>query len=226
MAEEIVQLNEQALAVLHREGNVNKAVQLFSRALDVAKSTIRDAMEARPNDSLAQPIRTYFVTGYLHSNSPAITSDGDPYVVRRFLNFWESPCINSVGTPNYEILYYGLLFNLALTYHLKGMESKNEACLRKALTLYELTENISRTENLHLDKLQRLAILNNIGVLLIYFQDEAEALRYFQKVFSNIFGSDGTSSEHALLDHEDFQGCMANCLETLRVMLLITAAAA
>ena len=82
-------------------------------------------------------------------------------------------------------LSYIILFNLALAYHLLGIEHDNQRALQKALRLYELSYTVHIKEDLTLTALQALAIVNNLG----HVHRELGNLDNSRQCFENLLSS-------------------------------------
>jgi hypothetical protein len=90
-----------------------------------------------------------------------------------------------------ELVSYVILYNLALSYHLRGMENEEEhlrvAYLQKALTLYEHAHHIlSSQAPVDLSLLHTLAIASNLGHIHHVIGDEEKAQVCFQHLLSTI----------------------------------------
>jgi hypothetical protein len=89
-----------------------------------------------------------------------------------------------------EVLSYVILYNLALSHHLRGMENEEEylkvAYLEKALTLYEHAHHILSSQAIDLSLLHSMAIASNLGHIHHVIGDEEKAQMCFQHLLSTI----------------------------------------
>eukprot|EP00526_Cylindrotheca_closterium_P019679 CAMPEP_0113633262 /NCGR_PEP_ID=MMETSP0017_2-20120614/17310_1 /TAXON_ID=2856 /ORGANISM="Cylindrotheca closterium" /LENGTH=229 /DNA_ID=CAMNT_0000543893 /DNA_START=76 /DNA_END=765 /DNA_ORIENTATION=- /assembly_acc=CAM_ASM_000147 len=97
-----------------------------------------------------------------------------------------SPEIAAAGIPKHDVSSI-MLFNLALAYHLSALDSMNpDADLRKALHVYELlyTMQQENEENFLCNLMFVLSILNNIGIIHQWRNEDDIAARCFDKLLS------------------------------------------
>lgn len=89
-----------------------------------------------------------------------------------------------------EVLSYVILYNLALSYHLRGMDEEEHhlkvAYLQKALTLYEHAHHILSSQDIELSLLHTMAIASNLGHIHHVVGDEQRAQMCFQHLLSTI----------------------------------------
>lgn len=89
-----------------------------------------------------------------------------------------------------ELLSYVILYNLALSYHLRAMDEEEEnlqvACLEKALTLYEHAHHILSSQEIDVSLLHTMAIASNLGHIHHVIGDERRAEMCFQHLLSTI----------------------------------------
>lgn len=98
-----------------------------------------------------------------------------------------SPKIAAVGIPKQDVAAI-LLFNLALSHHLSALDSMNpDADLRKALYVYEMVYTMQQQKKdsfLISNLMFVLSILNNIGIIHQWRNNDAIASRCFDKLLS------------------------------------------
>lgn len=89
-----------------------------------------------------------------------------------------------------EVLSYVILYNLALSYHLRGMDEEEQhlkiAYLQKALTLYEHAHHILSSQDIDVSLLHTMAIASNLGHIHHVIGDEERAQMCFQHLLSTI----------------------------------------
>ena len=89
-----------------------------------------------------------------------------------------------------ELLSYVILYNLALSYHLRAMDEEEEsiriACLEKALTLYEHAHHVLSSQEIDVSLLHTMAIASNLGHIHHVRGDERRAEMCFQHLLSTI----------------------------------------
>ncbi|KAL3931632.1 MAG: hypothetical protein SGBAC_011219 [Bacillariaceae sp.] len=97
-----------------------------------------------------------------------------------------SPKIVAAGIPKNDVISV-ILFNLALSYHLSALDSMDpDTDLRKALHVYEhlYTMQQERQENFVSNLTFVLSVLNNMGIIHQWRNEDAIAARCFDKLLS------------------------------------------
>lgn len=91
---------------------------------------------------------------------------------------------------NCELLSYVILYNLALSYHLRAMCDEDNhirnAYIEKALTLYEHAHHILTNKVLQVSLLHPMAIASNLGHIHSLLGDEPRAQLCFRHLLSTI----------------------------------------
>eukprot|EP00934_Nitzschia_sp_Nitz4_P005781 Nitzschia sp. Nitz4//scaffold37_size175936//92195//92905//NITZ4_002050-RA/size175936-processed-gene-0.191-mRNA-1//1//CDS//3329549800//5771//frame0 len=89
-----------------------------------------------------------------------------------------------------EVASYAILYNLALSYHLKGMTMEDTEerlpLLRKGLTLYEHAHHILSSKVLDVSLIHAMAIASNLGHIHHLLRDETRSRLCFQHLLSTI----------------------------------------
>ena len=111
-----------------------------------------------------------------------------------------------------ESLSYIILYNLALSNHLRATENGilSEARLKRALRLYEFAYHVQTKEQISLNNMQTMALVNNIGHIHRVLKNEEEASQCFQHLLSVIMYVVGDCGERESNDHLD--GFLANVM--------------
>jgi tetratricopeptide (TPR) repeat protein len=83
---------------------------------------------------------------------------------------------------------FAIMFNLAMTYHLNGMESvaTRQGKLRKALRLYEFAYSVQMQESIQLQITYTLGMVNNLGHIHEILGDNQKAQQCFQHLLSTL----------------------------------------
>ena len=110
-------------------------------------------------------------------------------------SIFRDPIYVSSGLPRSELdrcelLSYVILYNLALSYHLRAMDEEEDhlrnAYLDKALTLYEHAHHILSSQEIDVSLLHTMAIASNLGHIHHVIGDEQRAELCFQHLLSTI----------------------------------------
>jgi hypothetical protein len=199
-----IQMNNEGVKLL-KKSQYGPAISLFRIALanvkemivlndeDEAQSSTQDESAIRESSS-GQSSYSTSSSGCTLSHTMSISSSVDMIALDpddRSIIFCHpitlsKKCEGNSSKGAYNKFSFAILFNIALAYHLGGIEctKSKEAKLRKALRLYECASSMRK--NVHLQITYTLAIVNNVGHIQESLGEQQKAQQSFQQLLSTL----------------------------------------
>ena len=100
-----------------------------------------------------------------------------------------------------------ILFNLAVSHHLRGMYEMKSQDLRKAVAFYELCQKVLVRKRINCGHRIYMAIANNMGIIYTILEGETQAKPFFERLlsiqmlmiqFGNYFDTTTTEDEESM----------------------------
>jgi hypothetical protein len=220
----VLDLNHSGVCFL-REGLVHEAIDSFTCAVKILKDLANDVGADTPKQQLqfarrqsrrrSSQLISSSCTRAKHSNQEAA---GVCFVADNPIEipFDFKPCTQG---RNHSWESSVVLFNLALSLHLVGLEKGGNACLGKALRLYKLSKTlitkyleeqvVDDEENADLNTRLVMSLLNNLGQLC-YELGQYRASRTYFECLTNMMDVTSRSSARDL--PEDLEALLLNAI--------------
>lgn len=185
--------NEEGIHYLE-SANFAEAISAFSESLSVMKQLLSvHHNQDEVTDISPQPetyLPAYFVQRKEWSKHAAPLHHGGsyPFIFRNPIIF-NVPEVERLCHKSFAGMSYTILYNLALTHHLKAIEDDNGISrkhLRKSLWLYEAANAVRIREKLSLTVTQNMALVNNIGYIHSVLKNEEKAQECFEILLSTM----------------------------------------
>lgn len=165
-------------------GQYREALSAFLNGLSLLRNINNITLEDRESDCSEEP------SCFLHfeCHKDAVTkkeaSDHATFVFKSPIIFRQ----HSLQQTSYDSLCFNMMYNIALSNHLLGMEGGlSLEALRKALAIYELAYNSQRRRGTSLPTMQVIAIMNNVGQINSVLQNQERANSCFNHLMTVIF---------------------------------------
>jgi hypothetical protein len=187
-------LNNKAVHQI-QDGRYHEAISTLTKALKTVKLVASgDAMISGTieDESPESDFHCEFITTSRASSFLRIVEKGgicESSIFRDPIHI-TGALLPATALENCELLSYVILYNLALSHHLRSMEEQTERtqteCLQKALTLYEHAHHIMTNQEADVALLHTMAITSNLGNIHLMLGDEERAHRCSQHLLSTI----------------------------------------
>jgi tetratricopeptide (TPR) repeat protein len=192
--------NQGALHLSH--GRFLNAAKSFHSALD----TIKASMDEPCKQEEEEPLQNYKRASFEWSEDPTprlkvdvMDEHDDSFVFRRALVITPS---DNVHDNEHVSESAAILYNLALAYHLYGMESKSRF-LPTALRFYELSFGLYHSGEGDIHDLFDLALLNNLGQIHHLVLDFTKSEQCFIHLNQEL-------QQSVVMDKRDYMGFLLN----------------
>jgi tetratricopeptide (TPR) repeat protein len=179
-----------AAASLIAAGEYNAAIKELSFALKAYKQIMTEA-----DNEITQPVKTSLdqcmVQSLAVADSPkasrhANENEDQHYMYRQAIHI---PLQNIESTYQASAMVSSMIiFNIALAHHLSALASNihQSTKFHKAVTLYQLADNLQREAQLENNVLFTMAAVNNLGVIHHRLEDNKRATACFQYLLSTV----------------------------------------
>ena len=221
MTTSLLEMNNHAVLNMLRDRNYELAMKSLTKTLTLIKHHMNSTGGIRSDVTNEEKTRD---SPSWHSGDPCVfvtepSSYGDIADDQRIgcsSSMFEAPILLSTtqhprnqDAETWELLSYVVLYNMALTCHLKGMEEQGNPSIRNrfllsSATLYKQARTILESRSgFEVSILHELAISSNLGHIYLTLGDEDEAKLYFEHLLSVILcvvdcGGDDTIADTTL----------------------------
>ena len=167
-------------------GNYDTAIDSLHQGLTMLKEIMFSSTEVK-----TQPKATFLTYQFVgnHDNN----SEGPGLDIVEFFVFQKPIFIQhqasegqNAGTECSSKISFILLYNLALAHHLKARALKQTTDLARALAFYIAAYKIQKLECFSLTGLEVIAMLNNMGQIYNFFQEETSSRFCLESLVSNV----------------------------------------
>eukprot|EP00542_Grammatophora_oceanica_P017235 CAMPEP_0194047910 /NCGR_PEP_ID=MMETSP0009_2-20130614/26139_1 /TAXON_ID=210454 /ORGANISM="Grammatophora oceanica, Strain CCMP 410" /LENGTH=223 /DNA_ID=CAMNT_0038693667 /DNA_START=125 /DNA_END=796 /DNA_ORIENTATION=+ len=213
MYNKAISLNNKGVSQIEK-GTFDDARKSFRSALDAMRSAVIQSQEEIKDKTDNTSAGDAAVVFQWSSNAPlsdgSTSPIGSSFVYRRALHIIQAQVGDrATGFPEESA---AIVFNLALSSHLIGLQTNNSSMLEKALQFYEIANNIRQRKNeehkLLGEQLLDAAILNNQGQIYHEFIEYGSAQRCFDQLSSRLV----TLSRGGFLEQKDSEGFILNLM--------------
>mmetsp|Transcript_23764 Transcript_23764/g.34038 ORF Transcript_23764/g.34038 Transcript_23764/m.34038 type:complete len:223 (-) Transcript_23764:246-914(-) len=201
-----VQLNNQGVKALESNGDAEIAHDYFKASIDVlTRSLSRKSQDVKQRTGAMEESDAIFEWSHRIHN---LYQQTDRFVYARALHI--IPATNSDDLIDFAHESAAIVFNLALVFHLIGLQRNRMEYLQRAMGFYEISQTIrfkTSISSCQQIAVHDLAILNNLGQL------HYELCNYhFSREYFNMVAKELSCVRLLACVREDVNGFALNCL--------------